>query len=237
MKTSEKSLTVLGALYKLQESVRVVGKNKKNDHFKSSYANLESVLEAIADSLKENNLLLTQDVFTNESGIDFVSTRFTHIAEGEWCEFGPVRVPTTNGNDPQKVKGGITYMKRTQLVSALALAEEDDDGNEAAGKGAKMPIIKKAGTRTTVADIVNSMQPKMYVIPDNPEPKPRVGGPTDKQLKRLFAIKKNALLSNDELKEMMKKMFNKESSHDLLQTEYKQLCDHLEALAVVAKDK
>lgn len=54
-------------------------------------------------------------------------------------------------------------------------------------------------------------------------------GPTEKQLKRLFAIAREAGVSNDDVKQYMQSVLGVESSKDLTREQYDQLCEAIES--------
>lgn len=128
----------LKPIWKAFEAMDSVKKNMTNEFFKdkrgepSKYANLEAVIEAVSEPLKANGVVMTQEIYSNEQGMDFIKTRFIEIKSGEWIEFGPLRIPAKDSSNPQSVKSGITMMRRTQILTACGMAEADDDGNTAA---------------------------------------------------------------------------------------------------------
>lgn len=130
MKTSDSISEIAAALSMAQSEISGAKKSANNPFFKSKYADFTSAVDAIKQPFADNNLAYVQNIFS-ENGVDFVSTRILHKS-GQWIEFGPQRVPVKDKENPQAVKSGITYMKRTQLMSACGLPEVDDDGNEAA---------------------------------------------------------------------------------------------------------
>jgi hypothetical protein len=138
MKSSEQVNEIAKALSNMQGSMGPAKKDKVNPFFKSHYADLTSVWNAIRDPLCENNLCVTQDAVTLPEGIS-VSTRVVHES-GQWFEYGPLLVPLSK-NDAQAVGSAISYAKRYALGACLGVvAEVDDDGNKAA-KAA--PVKKK----------------------------------------------------------------------------------------------
>lgn len=121
------------ALLEARKSMDKIVKDKKNPFHKSNYADLENVINAIMPSLLENGLVLTQLT----SGRHNIETIITHAATGQSISTGVLTVPVKDPQDPQKVKSGITYMRRTQILALLSLGEADDDGNSASGRDGK----------------------------------------------------------------------------------------------------
>ncbi|MAV08380.1 MAG: hypothetical protein CMQ88_04160 [Gammaproteobacteria bacterium] len=108
-------------------------KRGKNPHFRSTYATLESVIEA-ASQANQFGLYFTQPLDLIQLGdqiVQVVKTIVVHAPTGEQrTSLCPVR--SKDNQDPQKMGSGITYAKRYALQSAFGLPSEDDDGNKAA---------------------------------------------------------------------------------------------------------
>jgi len=138
MKTSESTQKLFTALVAAQKGIKDPAKDGVNPHFKNKYASLESVMFTIRYALANHELMLTQAVEQKANGAT-LTTRIIH-ASGQWIEYGPMAIPSKDNNDPQKVKSGVTYMRRTQALAIMGLGESDDDGNEAS----KKPAPKKA---------------------------------------------------------------------------------------------
>ena len=115
----------------LAEFHKLVGKIKKeatNPFFKSKYASLPNILEAIETPLEKAGLVFSQF----PSGVNGLSTILIHSKSGEWMEDTYI-MPVAKQNDPQAVGSAITYARRYALASVLGLnVDEDDDGNAAA---------------------------------------------------------------------------------------------------------
>jgi hypothetical protein len=112
-------------------------KDAKNPFFKSSYATLQNIQEAIREPLIECQLTVSQ----HPEGEHGLTTILMH-SSGEWIESYYVMTPVKN--DPQGIGSCITYQKRYALVSILNLSvnDPDDDGNQAT-YGNKNPNDKK----------------------------------------------------------------------------------------------
>lgn len=141
MKTSENIDQITGALIKFQCSLDPIRAEKKNTYFKSSYADLAGIWNAIRPSLLEHSLAVVQDAVTLSDGVS-VYTRILH-SSGQWMEFGPLMIPMGK-KDAHSTGSAISYAKRYGLAAALGLvAEEDDDGNRA------VDSIKKSTKKIT----------------------------------------------------------------------------------------
>lgn len=119
--------TALGAL---QDSVGSLKKTEENPFFKSSYININGVLEAVRPHLKANHLVVTQPL-SHIEGKTAITTRIVHTESGEEVS-DTILLPQLE--DPQKMGSAITYFRRYALISLLGLPQaesEDDDGNTA----------------------------------------------------------------------------------------------------------
>lgn len=107
-------------------------KSANNPHFKSKYADLTAVIEAIKPALIAHGLFFTQRPQPSEGGIT-IETVIGH-ASGEELSLGSLFVPA-NKNDAQAYGSALTYARRYALVTAFGVPVEDDDGNAAASGG------------------------------------------------------------------------------------------------------
>jgi hypothetical protein len=120
------------ALLKAQTKFPLVKKSDNNPFFKSKYAGLPTVLEAVLPILNENGLVLSQSPITDGDKIG-VKTTIIHAESGETIE-GEFTMQLSK-NDPQGAGSAITYARRYSLISILGLnVDEDDDGNLASKK-------------------------------------------------------------------------------------------------------
>lgn len=104
-------------------------KSANNPHFKSKYADITAVIEAIKPALIKHGLFFTQHPQPSENGITVETV--LHHAGGEHLSLGSLFVPA-NKNDAQGFGSALTYARRYALVTAFGVPVEDDDGNAAA---------------------------------------------------------------------------------------------------------
>ena len=128
--------SIFSALLKAQMEFAAIIKKSTNLAFKSKYANLEAVLDAVTPALNANGLFLTQETSRVDNMIEVKTIVFN--AAGEKFEGGVTCLPIVK-NDAQGVGGAITYARRYSLKTMFALAEEDDDGNAASRKPSTPP--------------------------------------------------------------------------------------------------
>ena len=142
MITSENVNEIAKAISNLQGSMGPAKKDRVNPFFKSNYADLPSIWNAIRDGLHENGLCVVQDAVTLDIGVS-IYTRVIHVS-GQFIEFGPLVVPVPK-SDAQAVGSAISYGKRYALGAALGIVSEvDDDGNRATKSVASAPPKKVA---------------------------------------------------------------------------------------------
>lgn len=104
-------------------------KDKVNPAFKSKYADLTSVIEAIRPVLAKHDLAFTQHPKPADNGVCVETV--LHHANGEHMSLGMLFVPA-NKQDAQGFGSALTYARRYALVTAFGVPVEDDDGNAAA---------------------------------------------------------------------------------------------------------
>lgn len=142
MNKSDSISALAAALAKAQPKIEGATKDKTNPHFKSKYADLASVAEAIARPLAENGLSYVQTSHDRESAAA-IETIILHTS-GEWLGCGVVSVPVSK-QDAQGFGSALTYARRYSLSAAFGVVPEDDDGNAAA----KARPIQSAAHRPT----------------------------------------------------------------------------------------
>lgn len=153
MRHSEQTKEVFEALAKAQGAFDGAKKDSTNPHFKSKYADLASVIEAIRPAMAANGLSALQEVALGEKGVA-VTTLVTH-ASGQWVEFGPIVVPLQK-QDAHGVGSAATYARRYALSAALGVAAEDDDGNASTQPQAKQQWQKPTVIVATAATVAES---------------------------------------------------------------------------------
>lgn len=130
MKKSESIKNISTALAVFHIKMDVIKKDAKNPFFKSTYASLSNILDAIKIPLAESDLSFSQ----HPMGENGLSTILMHKS-GEWIGSHFTMKPVKN--DPQGIGSCITYMRRYALAAILGLnIDEDDDGNSASGNSA-----------------------------------------------------------------------------------------------------
>jgi hypothetical protein len=127
------------ALVKAQKEFGTAHKTSSNPFFKSKYADLSVVVDAVLGALNNNGIALIQNCHESDTGV-VVETTFLHES-GECISCGKLSVPAAK-NDPQGYGSALTYARRYSLMAACGIAPEDDDGN-----AATKAVIEKAAKK------------------------------------------------------------------------------------------
>ena len=125
------TVKLFSAMAKAFPEIENATKDKVNPAFKSKYADLGSVVEAVKPALAKNDLWFAQIMHEQSGGI-CVETIVCH-SSGEQFSFGKLFLPAAK-QDAQGYGSALTYARRYSLMSAFGIAAEDDDGNAAHGR-------------------------------------------------------------------------------------------------------
>lgn len=127
MSQSEQIDQLATALAKAQGSMQNAVMNRTNPHFRSKYADLSSVLDAIRSPLAASGLAVVQTMQTGERGM-VLKTTLMH-ASGQ---FITTEYPLPATQKPHEMGSALTYARRYSLAALICNAsDEDDDGNMA----------------------------------------------------------------------------------------------------------
>ena len=125
--------TFAEAFVKLQAAIKPAIKDATNPAFRSKYADLGAVWEAVRQPLASHGFGVIQAP-QFEGDTMWLETTLIHVSGTEKVSRYPLR-PTKL--DPQGFGSAITYAKRYALSAMLGVvADEDDDGNAASAKPA-----------------------------------------------------------------------------------------------------
>ena len=118
-------------LFKLINEIGKISKDKTNPFYKSSYFDINTLMEHLKPLLEKHKLMLIQPL-TNVDGRPALKTRIYDLEKNAVILNADITLPDLQ--DPQKMGSCITYYRRYALQSALCLEAEDDDANYASGK-------------------------------------------------------------------------------------------------------
>lgn len=139
MVRSESIKSLALALCEAQKKMGLAKKTSENPFFKSKYADLASVWDAIRIPFTENGFSISQFTETKDNQA-CVSTLLLHVS-GEWLKSELV-LPTIRYDkdknpiplDPQAFGSALSYARRYALAAICGVATEDDDSEGAMGR-------------------------------------------------------------------------------------------------------
>jgi hypothetical protein len=117
---------------KIQQEIGKIKKEQTNPFFKSSYFDINQLLDNLLPLLKEEKLTLSQPL----THINERPAIATIISDGDNKIESVVTLPDIQ--DPQKMGSAITYFRRYALQSMFGLQSVDDDGEGAVGRNKKV---------------------------------------------------------------------------------------------------
>lgn len=113
------------ALSKVQGEIADPKKDTSNPYFKSMYADLQSVLEAVRPLLCKFELAVTQLTAPVNGSLSLI-TMLSH-SSGQWLRsMTPLYMKDKSS---QAMGSSITYARRYALAALVGIFQEDDDGN------------------------------------------------------------------------------------------------------------
>lgn len=139
--------SILGALAAALPELEGAKKNKANPAFKSKYADLGAVIEAI-QPIASHGLWFRQVSHEREGGV-CVETFYIH--ESGELSAGTFFVPADR-NNAQGFGSANSYARRYGLQLAFGLATEDDDGNAASRAVAGQSVERTVSQQQPISD-------------------------------------------------------------------------------------
>jgi phage tail protein X len=112
-----------------QKATEAVKKASTNPAFRSKYADLAGVVEAVVPALNEHGIAVLQHPGFDGDLVS-VTTELLHESGASVRSTLSLR---PSKNDPQGVGSAVTYGRRYALLAMTGAAPEDDDGNLASG--------------------------------------------------------------------------------------------------------
>ena len=210
MRHSESIKEIAAALSAFQSEVKDPSRNGENPHFKSKYVQLDGLLAAVRPILANHGLSLMQS--TGGDGVNIsVSTLIMHTS-GEWIETEPLVLKAQQAT-PQGAGSACTYGRRFSLSAALGVAwDDDDDGNAAS-------TPPKAEKKSAPQAKAKSEQ-----------------GNKDMLIHSISTMAKELGANSDDLKEVMRRHFDKTASAELTYDEALEMKKHFVAWVAEVKD-
>jgi hypothetical protein len=150
-------------------------KGKTNPAFRSKYADLAAVVDAVKPALAEHGLWFRQVTHPADGGVCVETV--IHHSSGESLACGPLFLPASK-QDAQGFGSAMTYARRYSLMAAFGVPAEDDDANGAvASRPANKPPVAINDTEgTMVLDSLreaamgglDALQARFKKIPNTP---------------------------------------------------------------------
>jgi hypothetical protein len=160
MNKSESISKISAALLKAQLTMGDAVKGAANPFFRSSYADLNSIREAVTPALNAVGITVLQPT-TYLDGKAFVETTLLHES-GEYLS-SLTEIVVSKQNDPQAAGSAISYGRRYGLQSFLSVGAVDDDGEAAMGRGkpsgpspAQASYAAKQAVKASTSPVVES---------------------------------------------------------------------------------
>ena len=154
MHTSEQINELAAALAKAQGEITGALKDSANPFFSSKYADLAACWDACRKTLSENGLCIVQatdrgkpvtiawDTTDQKTGEvtsyhvdteELVVVTTLYHSSGQWIRSELPMIP--KDASPQGIGSALTYGRRYGLTAMVGIAQVDDDGNQASGRG------------------------------------------------------------------------------------------------------
>ena len=143
------------ALLKAQSEMSNPKKGATNPFFKSKYADLNAIREAVIPVLNSNGISVLQPI-VHTDGKNFVKTILLHES-GELMD-SLTEIVYNKLNDAQAQGSGISYARRYALQSFVCVGADDDDGQKAVQNkpNATKEIMQKAKTAGATIEQIKS---------------------------------------------------------------------------------
>ena len=125
-------------------------KGAVNPHFKSRYADLSAVLEAVLPALNKHGLGLLYRVHDCDVGVRLEAV-VIHTS-GEELSSGILHLPVAK-NDSQAVGSALSYGKRYLATGLFSLQTADDDGNAATASMRAAPVVAPKPVRYDISTL------------------------------------------------------------------------------------
>ena len=153
MQKSESIKEIASAMSKAQAEMSGAKKGAVNPFFKSKYADMNAVVDAVRIPFSDNGLSYSQFPLFEEGRVG-VETILMHES-GEWIS-SILMLPMVK-QDPQAAGSAITYARRYALQSIAGIPSEDDDGQSAMAGKTATPIVQLV-TDNQAANILALLQ-------------------------------------------------------------------------------
>lgn len=240
MERSEKLDELAAALAKAQGAMQGATMDRANPFFKSKYATLNSIWDAIRKPLADNGLAVVQTPDQLDGDV-ILRTLLVH-GSGQWIA-SDLRMHPAKA-DPQGIGSALSYARRYALAAMVgATSDEDDDGNGATEPqpARKAQSVQPAQSQAPkVTPLANGLTAearadadKAFDELDNEAPPPPDQAPASKgQLAKIHIIAAKLFTTPERIAEYrswLKTNYGQESSKNLTEADAHDLIERLEA--------
>lgn len=133
------------ALSKAQAEMTAAPMNRVNPHFKSKYADLSAVLDAVRPALTKHGLSVTQTTKLCDGQL-VLTTTLHHLSGESIASEYPLPI-----GKPQEMGSALTYARR-YCLSAICCIAADDDDDATAAESAGQKAVKPSPVRPAKID-------------------------------------------------------------------------------------
>lgn len=162
MKRSESILKIAPALLNAQRQMGTASKDAKNPFYKSFYADLNAIREAVIPALHSNGISALQPIIVIE-GKNYVETTFLHES-GESLS-SETEIVCAKQNDPQAFGAAVSYTRRYALQSFMNVGAEDGDAEAAMDRNNKKETEAKKTEVLAKKEESAEAKPKGFRLP------------------------------------------------------------------------
>jgi len=154
---------LIAALTKAQSEITHAVDDGENPVFKSAFATLEGVIDAVKPVLNKNGIYYQQISHDCDNGVSVETVFYGHDS---FLSTGSVTIPADK-NTCQGYGSALTYAKRYSLSMAAGIGHQpDDDGNEAeknAPKDKPQPVKSKKKVPTVKVKDSNNIKESVEI--------------------------------------------------------------------------
>ena len=212
MEHSESIAKLAAGLLAFQDEVKDPARDGENPHFRSKYVQIDGLLAAVRPILAQHGLSVVQS--TGGDGQNITITTMLMHTSGEWLKTDALTLRAQQAT-PQGAGSAITYGRRYSLSAALGVAWDDDDDGNAASTPPKAE--KKAAPKAKTKE-----EPKAPRKVDS--------------LRAIAAAAKEIGVTNDDIKEVMRRHYKKSASNELTDAEAAEMEQNFIAWVAEVKD-
>ena len=117
-----------GAMAKAQSEVGNAKLNQNNPHFKSKFADLQSIRDAVIPTFTKHGISIMQAPIVKNNGQQILETVAAHVLGGTYSFHTPI---CNDGTNAIKWMAAVTSARRTALSSLACISAEEDRHLEA----------------------------------------------------------------------------------------------------------